>query len=406
MPMQIARFAHTTMTDSHDYREPWELKDASDPSVKGGSLWKSTRVRILAALTLVLALVGVSIDTKRSRYEDDIVTVYTIADALQRQPALSDIPMTDTLFTVRTLVAGARTGARGFVKLDDLGDIEQVAAASLAGQKNVMKKMFPDMNGAGSTGPDSKLMTSQITKAVSRFYGRERVSAELVAELLRHQGMNLKQVRAFLTQEMFSSTEDVYKYQMAILNEELRVRQEMHRFPFGWLSGRIRGTYLYMEDQRLKAASTQRLPAAQPEYSSPAKPKQTADLRTPAENHDQVVQKPAWAKVESSRSMTSYIDPQSITPQNNNRVRYVLLSNAHEPISPVVSSIMTLEIDCKTRHYSVLSLKNFSREFCKGDLISEMSAEMIERVAGVYFPSDESLLLHTKVVCKHGQAPA
>jgi hypothetical protein len=394
------------MNNAHDYREPWEKEGSDETAGTGSSLWKNTRFRILAALALVLALGGLFLDVKRSKYEDDIVTVYAIAHVLHRQPALSDIPMTDKLFTVRALVAGARTGTRGFVELHDLGDIEQVAAASLAGQRKVMERMFPTEIAKSSTGADAQLMASQITRAITRFYGRKGVSAELAAELLRRRGMDMQQIRAFLTQEMFSMTEDVYRYQLAILDEEQRVRNEIHQLPFGWLSGSIRGTYRHMDAQPLIDGSTPKLPVAQQAHTPPAEPKGTADHTTQAGNSNQDAQEPAWTSVESSNLSTSYIDTRSIAPQHNGTVRYALLTNVREPVSPAVSSIMVLEIDCKTRHYTVLGQKSFNREFGRGDLIEEMSAKMIERVAGVYFPSDETLLLHTKFICKQGQARA
>lgn len=236
------------MNDTPDYREPWELKEAGESPVQRASLWKSKRFRFVAVLALVLATAGLAINTERSSYENDIVTIYTIARSLHSQPALADIPMTDTLMTVRALVAGARTGTRGFYDLDDVNDIELVAAASLAGQKSAMQEMFPNKIADRSTGSDDQLMASEITNAISRFYGREKVSAESAAELLRHRGMNMKQVRAFLTQEKFGQTEEVYKYQLAVLAEEQRIRKEIRQFPFGWLSGRIRGTYRSIED--------------------------------------------------------------------------------------------------------------------------------------------------------------
>ncbi|GEM_PF-2969055 len=242
------RFVPNAMDHTKDYREPWELEEAGESPTQRVSLWKSKRFRLFAILALILATGRLAIDTERSSYENDIVTIYTMARELHRQPALADIPMTDTLSTVRVLVAGARTGTRGFYELNDIDDIEQVAAASLAGQKSAMQTLLPQRLPGRLKGSDDQLMELEISNAISRFYGREGVSAELAAELLRHRGMNMKQVRAFLTQKMFSQTEKVYKYQIAILDEEQRIRLEMHRFPFGWLSGRIRGTYRSMED--------------------------------------------------------------------------------------------------------------------------------------------------------------
>lgn len=231
------------MNDSHNHREPWEINEADSTEPEVVRFWTSVWFLPLVVLTIVLITSAASIQTKRSAYENDLVIVYTIARILHSQPDLNDIPMEDTAATVRTLLAGTRTSSKGFVTLNDLDDVEKVAAASLLGQKKCLQEMAGRKPWDTWTGNGKGTMSEEIMGAVLRFYGRERVSAEAAAEVLRHRGMDMTQVRAYLTEQKFNVTKEVYEYQLALTAEELRVRQELHQIPFGWISGRIRGTY-------------------------------------------------------------------------------------------------------------------------------------------------------------------
>lgn len=370
------------MENANDYREPWELQQAGETTAATGSLWKSGRFRIAAAILLLLVLSTLLIDTKRSSYEEDIVVVYTVAHELHKQEGLETIPINDVLFAVRAFVAGARTESRGFVRLDDTADIREASRTSLIGQRKAMEDMGGKVQSSAS-GAEEELMAAQIMEAITRFYGRQNVSPELAAEVLRHKGMDMKEIRAFLTQSMLWQVEKVYKYQIAIVNEEQRVRREMHRYPFGWLSGMIRGTYKYLADEaEVTSRETAQAAAPQAVVSS-------GSASSTSQN---------WIEIESSATTTSYIGRSSITRGTDGTVRYSLVINSHQPVTPTVSTVMAMHMNCATRNHGVLTLKNFDQEFGEGNLVGEKTFGPAERDAGV-FSSHSTLQHHARVVC-------